>query len=266
MKSKEKPTNLDGTSERLHVRIAHSGFTSRRKAEELIKEGRVTVNGELVMEMGFMVSDSDRVYVDGRPIKSQRLCTVLLNKPIGYITTMSDPYGRRTIVNLLPDIGVVLKPVGRLDQDTEGLLLLTSDGELAHRLAHPSFEIEKEYEAIVEGIPSEATLDKLRRGVYIEGGKTKPAKVSVIHAEPSTQTTSLRFVIHEGRKRQIRLMVEAVGHPILKLRRVRIAHLRVKGMKPGECKILGQEDLFKLRELVGLGETPVISDSSRSHS
>lgn len=240
--------------ERLHVRIAHSGLASRRKAEELIKEGRVTVNGELVVDMGVQVAPSDKVLVDGRPAQTQKLVTLILNKPVGYITSMSDPFGRRTIVSLLPQMSVVVKPVGRLDQDTEGLILLTSDGELAHRLAHPRYEIEKEYEAIVAGIPSENALSKLRRGVYIEGGKTKPADVSVIHAEPSTQTTSLRFIIHEGRKRQLRLMCEEVGHPIIKLRRVRIGHMRVKGMKPAECRLVGQEDLAKLRALVGLAD------------
>lgn len=250
--SHRKKNEATPEGERLHVRIAHSGLTSRRKAEEMIKEGRVSVNGEVVLDMGIQVFPDDKVIVDGRAIKSQKLVTLVLNKPVGYITTMSDPFGRRTIVSLLPEMAVVVKPVGRLDQDTEGLILLTSDGELAHRLAHPRFEIEKEYEAIVAGIPTETVLNKLRKGVFIEGGKTKPAEVSVIHAEPSTQTTSLRFVIHEGRKRQLRLMCEAVGHPIIKLRRVRIAHLRVKGMKPAECRLVGQEDVAKLRALVGL--------------
>jgi 23S rRNA pseudouridine2605 synthase len=175
-----------------------------------------------------------------------------LNKPAGVVTTLSDPQGRPTVVKYLPDFGVQLKPVGRLDMDTEGLLLVTNDGELANRLAHPRYGVEKEYQAIVKGIPNDEALDRLRSGVYIEGKKTAPAKIEVIHAEPKTQTTGLRITIHEGRKRQVRLMGDAVGHPVMSLKRVRYGPLRVRGMRVGEAKLLGKKEVDDLRKLVGL--------------
>jgi 23S rRNA pseudouridine2605 synthase len=238
--------------ERLHVRIAHSGLCSRRAAEKLILEGRVTVNGEIVAELGFKVGPDDVVRVDEQPIRTARHYTVLLNKPAGVVTTLSDPQGRPTVVKYLPDFGVQLKPVGRLDMDTEGLLLVTNDGELANRLAHPRYGVEKEYQAIVKGLPSEEALEWLRNGVFFEGRKSAPAKVEVIHAEPKTQTTGLRITIHEGRKRQVRLMCEVVGHPVISLKRLRYGPLRVKGMRVGEARLLGKKEVDDLRKLVGL--------------
>jgi pseudouridine synthase len=239
---------------RLHVKIAHSGLCSRRAAEKLILDARVEVNGEIITSLGYKVGPEDVVRVDGQPITEARLLTVMLNKPKGVVTTLRDPQGRPTIVKYLPDYGIQLKPVGRLDMDTEGLLLCTNDGELANRLAHPRYGIEKEYQAIVKGLPDEKTLDKLRKGIWIEGGKTLPAQVSVVHAEAKTQTTSLRIVIHEGRKRQIRLMCEAIDHPVVSLRRLRIGPLFVRGMREGECKLLGQQEVAELKRLVGLEE------------
>jgi pseudouridine synthase len=239
--------------ERLHVRISHSGLCSRRKAEQLILEGRVTVNDRIVIELGTKVSEADLVAVDGVPIQApKRGMTILLNKPKGVLTTMHDPHGRPTIVQFLPSRTANLKPVGRLDKETEGLLLCTSDGDLAHRLTHPRYGVEKEYIAIVDGLPDEKAIQKLRSGVFIEGGKTSPAQVEVIHAEPKTNTTGLNIVIHEGRKRQIRLMCEAVGHPVRQLKRVRIGPLRIKGMKPGEARLLGKKDVDELRRMVDL--------------
>ncbi|HEY0866111.1 MAG TPA: pseudouridine synthase [Fimbriimonas sp.] len=234
------------------MRIAHSGLCSRRAAEQMIVEGRVEVNGEIVTELGRKVSEEDEVRVDGQPIGTAKLYTILLNKPTGVVTTLHDPQGRTTIVRFLPDYGVQLKPVGRLDMDTEGLLICTNDGELAHRLTHPRYGVEKEYQAVVRGIVNEDSLEKLRRGVYIEGGKTMPAKVEVIHAEPKTDTTGLRIVIHEGRKRQVRLMCEAVGHPVVTLKRLRVGPLRIKGMRVGEARLLGKKEVDDLRGLVGL--------------
>jgi pseudouridine synthase len=239
--------------ERLHVRIAHSGLCSRRKAEELIREGRVTVNGEVVQEMGVSVLPSDDVRVDGKPARPAKHYTLILNKPRGLVTTLSDPQGRPTIQRCLPDYGVQLKPVGRLDMDTEGLLLVTNDGELANRLAHPRYGIEKEYLAVVRGVPDDKTLDRLRKGVFIEGGKTQPARVEMLKAERDQPTRALRIVLHEGRKRQVRQMCEAVGHPVVSLKRVRVGPLLLKGLRPGECKLLGKKDVDHLRKLVGLG-------------
>jgi 23S rRNA pseudouridine2605 synthase len=185
-------------------------------------------------------------------ISTARLYTVLLHKPTGVVTTLLDPQRRPTIVPYLPDYGVQLKPVGRLDMDTEGLLLCSNDGDLAARLTHPRYGVEKEYHAIVEGIPDAKALEKLRDGVYIEGGKTSPAKVEVIHAEPKTNTTSLKITIHEGRKRQVRQMCEVVGHPIKSLKRTRVGPLVIKGMRAGEARLLGKKEVDTLRALVGL--------------
>jgi 23S rRNA pseudouridine2605 synthase len=239
-------------SERLHVRIAHSGFCSRRAAERLIKEARVEVNGKLVIDMGVQVTPSDEVRIDGIALKSERTMSVLLYKPRGVVTTLHDPQGRPTIVRFLPDYGVTLKPVGRLDMDTDGIIICTNDGDLAHRLTHPRFGVEKEYRAVVEGIPDEKALGQLRKGVYVEGRKTAPAQIETIHAEAKSNTTGLLITIHEGRKRQIRLMCEAVGHPIKTLTRIRIGPIRSKGMRAGEAKLLSKVEVDALRKLVGL--------------
>ena len=239
-------------TERLHVRIAHSGVSSRRAAEKMIAEGRVQVNGDYVREMGVMVGPEDEVRVDGIPVTTVRSLSVILYKPKGVVTTLSDPQGRPTILRHLPDYGVMLKPVGRLDMDTEGLLICTTDGELANRLTHPRYGIEKEYRAIVTGIPEEKALNSLRKGVFVEGRKTAPAKVEIIHAEPRTNTTGLSITIHEGRKRQVRLMCEMVGHPVTSLTRIRIGPLRSKGMRPGEARLLSKVELDSLKKLVGL--------------
>lgn len=247
-----KKKAVDDDRERLHVRIARSGMCSRRAAEQLIHEARVTVNGDLVIEMGVKVGPDDEVAVDGIPIGVAKTYTLMLNKPTGCVTTLRDPQGRPTILKYLPDLGVQLKPIGRLDMDTEGLLLCTNDGELANRLAHPRYGVEKEYQAIVEGIVGEKALEKLRKGVWIEGGKTSPAKIELIHAEEKKNTTGLRITIHEGRKRQVRLMCEAVGHPVISLKRTRYGPLTVKGLRAGEARMLGKQQVDELKKLVGL--------------
>jgi pseudouridine synthase len=228
----------ESKSIRLHVAIAHSGLCSRRAAEQLIQQGRVEVNGKLIIEMGFQVQPEDEVRVDGQVITAAKHYTLVLNKPLGVVTTLFDPQGRPTIVRYLPDLGVQVKPVGRLDMDTEGVLLVTNDGELAQRLAHPRYGIEKEY--------------KLRKGVFIEGKKTSPAKVTLIHAEPTKNTTGLKLIIHEGRKRQVRLMCESIGFPVKTLKRVRLGPIYVKGMRAGEARMLGKAEVNELRSLVGL--------------
>lgn len=248
--SRSAKTATEG--ERLHVRIARSGLCSRRAAERLIQEGRVEVNGATISEMGVKVTEDDEVRVDGQPIRIAAHYTVLLNKPTGYVTTLSDPQGRPTILRLLPDYGVQLKPVGRLDMETEGLLLCTNDGELALRLTHPRYGVEKEYVAIVRGAPGEKALKSLREGVFVEGRKTAPARVDIIHADSRGTHSTLRIVIHEGRKRQVRLMCEAVGHPVQKLKRTRIGPLKLHGMAAGQCVLLGKKEVGELRKLVGL--------------
>jgi 23S rRNA pseudouridine2605 synthase len=243
----KKPPQESNEGERLHKRIAAAGLCSRREAEKWIQDGRVTVNGDLVTELGVKVGPDDEVRVDGRPIQIAKHYYVIMNKPIGYVTTLDDPQGRPTVKNLLPDYGVQLKPVGRLDMDTEGLLLFTNDGDLAQKLTHPSFGIEKEYLAVVEGVPDDKSLERLRKGIYIEGGKTSPAKVEMVSAEEGKKAT-LRITIHEGRKRQVRLMCEAIGHPVRSLKRVRLGHLVLKHMPAGSCRALGKLDVEKLRK------------------
>lgn len=242
------------TTERLHVRIARSGLCSRRAAEKLISEGRVAVNGDIVREMGVMVSADDEVHVDGKSIAVAKTYTLLLNKPRGVVTTLSDPQGRPTIVRLLPDYGVQLKPVGRLDMDTEGLLLVTNDGELANRLAHPRFGIEKEYLAVVRGIPDERKMEQLRKGVFIEGRKTSPAAAIMLKFNRGDTNRTLKLIIHEGRKRQVRNMCELIGHPVISLKRTRLGPLILKGLRPGECRLLGQAEVAQLQALVGLAK------------
>lgn len=238
---------------RLHKFIADCGITSRRKAEELIREGRVEVNGATVTDMGVKVSAEDRVIVDGRPLKLPKLHYVLMNKPKGYLTTLSDPHKRPTVAKLLPDLGVALKPVGRLDMETEGLLIFTNDGEFALRLTHPSFGIEKEYEAVVSGQVTPKAIKNLTQGVYIDGRRTAPAKVVIRNFNSKSNQTTLRIAIHEGRNRQVRLMCEYVGHPVSALKRIRIGHLVLREMPPGMCKSLGLADVQRLLEAAGGG-------------
>jgi 23S rRNA pseudouridine2605 synthase len=226
--------------ERLQKVLARAGFGSRRACEELIADGRVTVNGE-VAELGRRVDATlDRVEVDGEPVGVMPgLVYYLLNKPAGYVTTADDPQGRRTVMQLVPDEPRVF-PVGRLDIDTEGLLILTNDGVLAQQLTHPSRGVEKEYLAEVEGRPSPGAIKSLRQGVELEDGKTAPAKVSLV--EPSV----LRIVIHEGRNRQVRRMCDAVGHPVKRLARVRVGPLVDRQLKPGKWRELSIAEVRQL--------------------
>ena len=229
---------------RLNAYLARAGVASRRGADELIKAGRVTVNGARG-ELNTFVERADDVRVDGRVIGVQRLRHVLLNKPRGTITTARDPLGRPTVVDLVGgDVRVV--PVGRLDRDTTGVLLLTNDGPLAHRLAHPRYGVEKTYVADVEGEPGDDVLRRLADGVELEDGATAPARVRRIG--PSR----LELVLHEGRNRQARRMLEAVGHPVQKLRRSRYAGLGPGRLRPGDWRDLTRDEVRSLRRRVGL--------------
>ena len=229
---------------RLNAYLARAGVASRRGADELIKAGRVTVNGA-AGELNSFVGQADDVRLDGRPVGAQRLRHVLLNKPRGTITTARDPEGRPTRSTTVGgDIRVV--PVGRLDRDTTGVLLLTNDGPLAHRLAHPRYGVEKTYVAEVEGEPGDAVIGALAEGVELDDGPTAPARVQRLG--PSR----LELVLHEGRNRQVRRMLEAVGHPIVKLRRARYAGLGPGRLRPGEWRDLTPGEVARLRRLVGL--------------
>jgi 23S rRNA pseudouridine2605 synthase len=224
---------------RLNAYLARAGVASRRKADELIKAGRVRVNGG-VGQLNTFVGRGDRVEVDGEEVRPQRLAYVLLHKPAGVVTTASDPQGRPTVVELV-DLDVRVVPVGRLDVETTGALLLTNDGELAHRLAHPKYEVEKAYEAEVEGEPSEEALRRLAEGVALEDGVTAPAEVRRL--VPS----GVELSIHEGRNRQVRRMLEAVGHPVRELHRSRYAGLGVTELASGEWRELTPEEVRVLR-------------------
>lgn len=249
---KSKKAADDGL-ERLHKRIATSGLCSRRAAEQMILEGRVEVNGAHITEMGVKVGPDDEVRVDGKVVGVAKLFTLVMNKPVGYVTTLSDPQGRPTVARLLPDLGVMMKPVGRLDMDSEGLLLFSNDGALAQRLTHPRFGVEKEYQVTVQGKPAEKDLEHLRKGIWIpEGGKTAPAKVVVTHTAKDDASTVIKMTIHEGRKRQIRLMFEGINHPVIALKRIRIGPLTLYKMRPGECRMVSQQELEELKKSVGL--------------
>jgi 23S rRNA pseudouridine2605 synthase len=232
--------------ERLQKVLAVRGWGSRRVCEDLIAAGRVAVNGEIAVLGRRVDTEHDRVEVDGVPIGVKPgLVYYLLNKPTGVVTTASDPQGRPTVVEQVPDEPRVF-PVGRLDVDTEGLLLLTNDGELANRLAHPSHGVEKEYLAEVEGELNGGDLRRLREGIELDDGVTAPAKIS----QPNPGI--LRITIHEGRNRQVRRMCAAVGHPVLRLVRVRIGSLRDPALRPGQWRELVPQELKQLIETVSV--------------
>lgn len=239
--------------ERLHKRIARSGFCSRRAAEELILAGRVSVNGAIVQELGVKVEENDVVRIDGEELETPALLYLAMNKPKGVVTTLSDPEGRRTVNHLLPELSTQVKPIGRLDKDSEGLLLFTNDGALAQRLTHPSFGIDKEYAVTVDGIVDEVKFSKLAKGIWIpEGGKTAPASITKIIRDTDTSRTHFHITIHEGRKRQIRLMGEAIGHRVRVLKRVRIGPVQLQSLPKGICRMLAQKEIDDLFAAVRL--------------
>ncbi len=233
---------------RLEKYIATSGITSRRAAKQAIREGRVTVNGSHVLIPGHRINvETDCVAFEGKrvePVKEH--VYVMLHKPAGYLTTRRDERNRATVMELVADISENIYPVGRLDLETEGLLLLTNDGLFAYRLMHPSHEIPKTYLAWVRGIPSAAGLERLRKGVTMPGGrKTAPASI-----EPSTQEdftgsaiTQFKVIIHEGKKRQVRLMFKAIGHPVIRLKRIQVGEMRLGNLPPGQYRRLSPAEI-----------------------
>jgi pseudouridine synthase len=224
---------------RLNAYLARAGVASRRSADALIKAGRVTVNGE-PGQLNTFVRSHDRVDVDGRRVELQRLAYVLLHKPAGVVTTARDPQGRRTVVDLVPAEPRVV-PVGRLDVDTTGALLLTNDGPLAHTLAHPRYGVEKTYVATVEGEPTDATLRALADGIELDDGRTAPARVRRL------APNEIELTIHEGRNRQVRRMLEFVGHPATRLHRSAYAGLTADDLDPGAYRELEPSEVERLR-------------------
>jgi 23S rRNA pseudouridine2605 synthase len=227
---------------RLNAYLARAGVASRRKADELIKAGRVTVNGE-PGQLNTFVELQDRVELDGRALEPQPYTYILLHKPAGTITTARDPRHRPTVVELVDHPARVV-PVGRLDADTTGALLLTNHGELAHRLAHPRYGVEKVYEADVEGEPSDGDLERLRNGIELDDGATAPAKARRLGR------STVELTLHEGRKHQVKRMLAAIGHPVTRLHRSRYAGLKLEGLEPGAWRELEPSEVERLKDLL----------------
>jgi pseudouridine synthase len=251
--------NSGSSAIRLQKILSQAGAASRRAAERLIEEGRVSVNGRTVREMGVKADPmTDDIRVDGRRLRApERHRYILLNKPAGVVTTRSDPQRRQTVIDLLDGVREYVYPVGRLDYDSEGLLLLTNDGDLAARLTHPRHEVERSYEAHVAGTPDQEAIDRLRRGIPLDGKRTMPAEVKVLGRNPATARlhgkSVLLITIREGRNRQVRRMCEAVGHPVRKLRRIRIGPISDRRLRVGEWRDLAPHEI---RLLQGLAEAP----------
>jgi 23S rRNA pseudouridine2605 synthase len=240
---------------RLAKFLAHSGVASRRAAEELIRAGRVAIAGEVVTDPARDVDERSGVVVDGEPVAPEPVEVYVLNKPAGVVSTVRDTHGRPTVTQLLPSERR-LYPVGRLDADTTGLILLTNDGELANRLLHPRYQVPRTYRARVRGRPSDAVLRQLRAGVELDDGFTAPARVRRV--SPSV----LEITLHEGRKRQVRRMFEAVGHPVVELERIAFGPLRLRGLEPGRHRRLTAAEIDKLARAAGQSAIPRSANAS----
>lgn len=233
---------------RLAKYLAEAGIASRRKAEELIGQGRVRVNGLLIQEKGYIINPGlDKVEFNGSIITREEKIYILLHKPAGYISSVYDPQGRRTVIDLLGDISLRVYPVGRLDFDTEGLLLLSNDGEFTNLMIHPRYEITKTYQALVAGEPGEESLRRLQEGIQLEDGITAPARVNIL--KTFKDKTLLEIKIHEGRKRQVKRMCQAIGHPVISLKRTALGCLNLQGVASGKYRFLIPEEVNKLKEL-----------------
>lgn len=237
---------------RIQKVIAHAGICSRRKAEELIKEGRVRVNGELVTELGTLVSKKDTITVDGALVQKEEKVYYLLYKPRGVVSTTDDDKKRKTVVDLIPTNQRIF-PVGRLDYDTSGIIFLTNDGEFANYLMHPKHEIDKVYVAKIKGILTKEEIIALKKGVILDGKKTSPAKVKVKSINKKSQTSIVALTIHEGRNHQVKKMFEAVNHQVLKLKRERIAFFDLTGLKSGEYRKLNPKEVKQFFALLKQG-------------
>lgn len=233
---------------RLNKYIAQAGIASRRKADELTKNGNVKVNGVVVTEMGYEVQPDDRVEVNGRvAVLADKFVYYMMNKPKGFITSMKDEQGRPTVMDLMTDVPVRVFPVGRLDYNTTGMLLLTNDGDLANKLAHPEHEVGKTYRATVAGVVSKKRLAMLRRGVDIGGFITSPAEVTVV--KQTEKSAIIELTIHEGKNRQVRRMCKAVGCPVKELQRIAIGDLYLARLKEGHYRKLRKEEIEYLKNL-----------------
>jgi 23S rRNA pseudouridine2605 synthase len=227
---------------RLQKFLAQAGVASRRKAEELIREGHVSVNGTVVTEMGIKVTNKDLIELDGKKLKQEgNKVYLILNKPSDYVTTLKDEFNRPTVMDLLKDVKERIYPVGRLDYDTSGLLVLTNDGDFTYKMTHPSHEVEKIYIAEVKGIPLETEMEQFRTGLEIEDYTTAPAIFRILKKEKERATVEI--IIHEGHNRQIRKMCEAIGHTVIKLKRVSIGKLELGTLKEGKWRYLTNREV-----------------------
>lgn len=232
---------------RLQKFLARAGVASRRASEKLIEAGRISVNGQVVTELGTKVDpEADEVRLDGAPVrKAAEAVTLMLNKPAGYLTSMKDPQGRPCVAQLVPlDEFPALYPLGRLDYDTTGLLLFSTDGELGNAVLHPSHHVDKTYRALVKGKPSEAALDRLRSGVVLDDGPTQPAEVRL--AGRKGKNAYVEIIIHEGRKRQVKRMCEAIGHPVLQLHRASFGPFELGDLPEGKYRVLSEQEVAAL--------------------
>lgn len=248
---KTSSTEAGDRGVRLQKLISEAGVASRRAAEQLIRDGRVMVNGTAVRELGTRADPAaDDIRVDGRRLPKPERRHILLYKPRGYVSTRVDPQKRPTVIDLLERAKIrgYFYPVGRLDYDSDGLIILTNDGTFAERLMHPRYELERAYEARVRGVPDEKSLDKLRNGLVLDGERTQPARVTLLHVveQKATPQSLVEVVLKEGRNRQVRRMFETIGHPVLKLTRVRIGRIVIGAMKPGDLRELTPREIESL--------------------
>lgn len=235
--------------ERLQKVIARAGVASRRKAEQLITAGKVKVNGQKVTELGTKVSPEDRVEVEGVPLETEEPVYFLFYKPKGIISSVKDDRGRKTVVDFFPEVEQRIFPVGRLDYDTSGLLILTNDGDFANLLMHPRYRIDKVYIAKIKGTMSREQIHQFKHGIELEDGKTAPARVRILKQDKKKNASIVEVVIHEGKNRQIRRMFESIGLSVLKLKRERFGFLTLDGLNPGEYRRLKPHEVKQLRAL-----------------
>lgn len=231
---------------RLQKVLAQSGVASRRKSEELISQGVVKVNGKIVTEMGVKVTKKDLIEVNGIPLTREKNVYFLLYKPRGVISAVSDDKGRKVVTDLLPGVKERIFPVGRLDYDTSGLLLLTNDGEFMNKITHPKNEVAKVYVAKVKGLPNQKDLRELEKGIKIDGRKTAPAKAWILSRDKKAETAIVELTIHEGRNHQVKKMFDAIGFPVMKLKRERLGTLDLSGLSPGQYRSLSAREVKEL--------------------
>ncbi len=236
--------------ERLQKYIANSGYTSRRKAEDLIVQGRVSVNGEIVTTLGTKVKSGDTVLVDGKPLEGENKVYYVFYKPKGVICSLKDEFDRPLVIDYFTDVKERIYPVGRLDYDTTGVLLMSNDGEFTNMITHPRSHLEKVYEVSVKGLLRGETIRNLEKGVYLEGVKTLPCKIKITGKDMEHKTTMLQIKLHEGKNRQVKKMFESVGHPVKRLHRIKVGCVDLKYMTPGTYRMLKPQEVKDLKKLV----------------